>query len=55
MCITRDEDTGVFLRRSVAAAAGVLVVPPAHLPGQTAEAASGQTLCPVKTTSAKEA
>ncbi len=35
--------------------AGVLVVPPAHLPGQTAEAASGQTPRPAKTTSAEEA
>lgn len=53
MCITRNEDAGVFLRRWGAAA--LLAVPSAHLPGQTAEAATGQTPRPAETTSAKQA
>lgn len=53
MCITRNEDAGVFLRRWGAAA--LLAVPSAHLPGQTAEAATGQTPRSAETTSAKQA
>lgn len=52
-CITRDEDTGVVLRRW--GAAGLPAVPPAHQPGQTAEAAAGQTPSPAETASAKQA
>lgn len=53
ICITCDEDTGVLLKRWGVAV--LLAVPPAHLPGQTAESASGQILHPAETTSAKQA
>lgn len=51
--ITRDEDTGVFLRRW--GAAGLLAVPPAHLPGQRAKSVTGQTPHPAETAPAKQA
>lgn len=51
--ITRDEDSGVFLRRW--GAAGLPAVPPAHLPGQRAKPVTGQTPHPAETTPAKQA
>lgn len=50
--ITRDEDTGVFLGRW--GATGLLVVPSAQLPGQTAEAATGPAPHPADTASANQ-
>lgn len=52
VCITCDEDARVVLRRW--GAAGLPAVPPAHLPGQGAETATGHILRPVETASAKQ-
>lgn len=52
ICITCDEHAHVFLRRW---GAGVLAVPPAHLPGGGTEAAAGPAPRPADTASAKQA
>lgn len=51
--ITCDENARVFPRRR--GDASVLAVPPAHLPGQTAQSVPGQILRPAQTASAKHA